>query len=177
MNGEIVVRANISKRATATVSNIRRVEGIKPKIITVDEITYWSQITDLLDVDVPIYLKITKDDASSPIQTNDGSALIPCTYKGTDRMTFSYVYPYGTKAIAYSVTKGSALPPYGYGVTWMIGVPNQLAFLSSPSFTGTPTAPTPAAGTNNTTIATTAFVKDAIDTAIDSIENGNNISY
>lgn len=29
MNGEIVVRANISKRATATVSNIRRVEGSK----------------------------------------------------------------------------------------------------------------------------------------------------
>jgi hypothetical protein len=36
---------------------------------------------------------------------------------------------------------------------------------SSPSFTGTPLAPTAAAGTNSTQIATTAFVTDAISTA------------
>ena len=37
--------------------------------------------------------------------------------------------------------------------------------LASPEFTGTPTAPTAAAGTNTTQIATTAFVKAAVDTA------------
>ncbi len=37
--------------------------------------------------------------------------------------------------------------------------------LASPDFTGTPTAPTAAAGTNTTQIATTAFVKNAVDTA------------
>lgn len=37
--------------------------------------------------------------------------------------------------------------------------------LASPSFSGTPTAPTAAAGTNTEQIATTAFVKDAVDTA------------
>ena len=36
------------------------------------------------------------------------------------------------------------------------------AALASPAFTGTPTAPTAAAGTNNTQVATTAFVKTAI---------------
>lgn len=36
--------------------------------------------------------------------------------------------------------------------------------LASPTFTGTPKAPTAAAGTNTTQIATTAFVKSAIDT-------------
>jgi len=36
------------------------------------------------------------------------------------------------------------------------------ALLASPSFTGTPTAPTAAGGTNNTQIATTAFVNAAI---------------
>lgn len=36
--------------------------------------------------------------------------------------------------------------------------------LASPAFTGTPTAPTPANGTNNTQLATTAFVKNAMDT-------------
>ena len=38
--------------------------------------------------------------------------------------------------------------------------------LASPDLTGTPTAPTAAAGTNTTQIATTAFVKSAVDTAI-----------
>ena len=36
------------------------------------------------------------------------------------------------------------------------------AALASPSLTGSPTAPTPVAGTNSTQIATTAFVNDAI---------------
>jgi phage-related tail fiber protein len=35
--------------------------------------------------------------------------------------------------------------------------------LASPDFTGTPTAPTPATGTNNTQLATTAFVKNEAD--------------
>lgn len=38
--------------------------------------------------------------------------------------------------------------------------------LASPAFTGTPTAPTPTSGTNNTSIATTAFVASAVTTAI-----------
>lgn len=36
------------------------------------------------------------------------------------------------------------------------------ANLASPGFTGTPTAPTPSGGSNNTQIATTAFVQDAV---------------
>lgn len=35
--------------------------------------------------------------------------------------------------------------------------------LASPAFTGTPTAPTPTAGDNSTKVATTAFVKTAVD--------------
>ena len=38
--------------------------------------------------------------------------------------------------------------------------------LASPNFTGTPTAPTPASGTNTTQIATTAFVQSAIAAAV-----------
>lgn len=41
-----------------------------------------------------------------------------------------------------------------------------LAALNSPSFTGSPTAPTASAGTNSTLIATTAFVKTALDALI-----------
>ena len=43
------------------------------------------------------------------------------------------------------------------------------ANLASPTFTGTPKAPTAAAGTNTTQIATTAFVKSEITTAISGI--------
>lgn len=39
---------------------------------------------------------------------------------------------------------------------------NARATLSSPTFTGTPAAPTAASGTNSTQIATTAFVQDAV---------------
>lgn len=42
----------------------------------------------------------------------------------------------------------------------------ELAAKDSPTFTGTPKAPTASAGTNTTQIATTAFVKNAIDGAI-----------
>jgi len=41
----------------------------------------------------------------------------------------------------------------------------ELASVDSPTFTGTPKAPTAAAGTNTTQIATTAFVKYAVDDA------------
>lgn len=43
---------------------------------------------------------------------------------------------------------------------------NNKANLASPTFTGTPSAPTAAAGTNTTQIATTAFVSSAVVTAI-----------
>ena len=47
------------------------------------------------------------------------------------------------------------------------------ADLASPTFTGTPVAPTAAAGTNTTQIATTAFVKAAVDAAINDALNAS----
>jgi len=41
-----------------------------------------------------------------------------------------------------------------------------LATLASPSLSGNPTAPTPASGDNDTSIATTAFVKTLVDSAV-----------
>lgn len=49
-------------------------------------------------------------------------------------------------------------------VTGLVNALAAKAPLASPALTGTPTAPTAAAGTNNTQIATTAFVKAAVDT-------------
>jgi hypothetical protein len=48
------------------------------------------------------------------------------------------------------------------GVFWRInGATQTVAFLDSPAFIGTPTAPTPSGGDNSTKIATTAFVAAA----------------
>ena len=44
-----------------------------------------------------------------------------------------------------------------------VDIDTKYASLISPALTGTPTAPTAAAGTNTTQIATTAFVKNAVD--------------
>lgn len=46
-----------------------------------------------------------------------------------------------------------------------VGGEGTFAKLASPTFTGTPAAPTATAGTNTTQIATTAFVTDAVSTA------------
>jgi hypothetical protein len=47
-----------------------------------------------------------------------------------------------------------------------------LAPKASPALTGTPTAPTAAAGNNTTQVATTAFVKAAVDAAVLVIDGG-----
>lgn len=54
---------------------------------------------------------------------------------------------------------------------------NSKASLSSPELTGTPTAPTATAGTNTTQIATTAFVKTALDNLIDGAPDALNTLY
>jgi hypothetical protein len=51
-------------------------------------------------------------------------------------------------------------------ITGLVAALALLAPLASPALTGTPTAPTAAGGTNTTQVATTAFVKAAIDALI-----------
>lgn len=55
--------------------------------------------------------------------------------------------------------------------------PASKAPLASPTFTGTPTAPTAAAGTNNTQLATTAFVQAAIAAALANYLPKNNPTF
>jgi hypothetical protein len=56
-------------------------------------------------------------------------------------------------------------PYVRFNNVWQTASAVNIAFLSSPVFTGNPTAPTPAAGDADTSIATTAFVTGAISTA------------
>ena len=64
--------------------------------------------------------------------------------------------------VAVSTTTSAELS-YLSGVTSSVQTQlNGKATLNSPTFTGTPKAPTAAAGTNSTQIATTAFVQNAL---------------
>ena len=76
---------------------------------------------------------------------------------------------------AYTITVNSGTPTANKTIT----LPTEtgtLALLASPTFTGTPTAPTAAAGTNTTQIATTAFVQSAISTLLSELD-GNGVNY
>jgi hypothetical protein len=67
-------------------------------------------------------------------------------------------------------TAGQVLTANANGIpTWQ---PIAAATLASPTFTGTPNAPTASSGTNTTQIATTQFVTGAIATATFGVANG-----
>jgi hypothetical protein len=60
---------------------------------------------------------------------------------------------------------GKAVSTHGHEITDVTGLQSALAAkapLNAPGFTGTPTAPTAASGTNTTQLATTAFVQTAM---------------
>lgn len=66
-------------------------------------------------------------------------------------------------------TAGNGISINGNVISSTVDYSNELALkanLNSPSFIGTPTAPTTAIGTNNTQIATTAFVTSAITNTV-----------
>lgn len=71
------------------------------------------------------------------------------------------VPPYPTIDSAISST--SANPVQNKAVSAELG---KKAPLASPRLTGSPTAPTPTAGSNNTQLATTAFVQNAVNAAV-----------
>ena len=52
-------------------------------------------------------------------------------------------------------------------------IPSSISRLASPTFTGTPSAPTPGSGTNTTQIATTAFVQSGLDAFTYTIPDGS----
>ena len=101
------------------------------------------------------------DSTSSTSSTNGGTAATPAAVKAV------------MDAIP-SVPSASTTTPsmdgtasYGSGTTWARAdhvhpTDTSRAPLASPDFTGTPTAPTAANGTNTTQIATTAFVQNTL---------------
>jgi hypothetical protein len=63
--------------------------------------------------------------------------------------------------------------------TYYTAAQSDARYLASPAFSGTPTAPTPAAGDNSTNLATTAFVQAALSPANANwrAKNGNTMQF
>jgi len=78
--------------------------------------------------------------------------------------TFSYQYWADTTAGLLKIRNGANNAWVTVGALDAANL--GLATLASPALTGNPTAPTPASGDNDTSVATTAFVKTLVDSAV-----------
>jgi hypothetical protein len=102
-------------------------------------------------------------DANKPVSTAQQTALDLKANLAGPTFTGTVVLPSTTSIGNVSATEIA----YVDGVTSAIQTQlDAKAPLASPGLTGTPTAPTATAGTNTTQIATTAFVKTAVDNVV-----------
>jgi len=99
----------------------------------------------------------------------DGKGLSSNDYTNEEKQKLAglqnYTLPVATSGAIGGVKSGGDITVDSDGNVEVTGLDDK-APIASPNFTGTPTAPTPGEGTNNTQIATTAFVTDAITTAV-----------
>jgi len=115
------------------------------KLIRVWDGTAWQEISPAIP-----YTSKHSAQSTMPVNPQDGEIWLD-----TDGDTVE-IGVYGAPTI------GSTLIPSETTVTTISGLT-----LSSPALTGTPTAPTAAANTNTTQVATTAFVSTAVSNLID----------
>lgn len=110
---------------------------------------------------------IKLDEYEHPIKS--GWKHIPAGGAANNLLTYSADGTAQWTAPASAVEKDNNTPITSGGVYTKL---QEYAPLDSPALINTPTAPTAAAGTSTTQIATCAFVADAINTAITEVENG-----
>ena len=145
----------------------------------ITDLSFWKTTgagvtTEKMRIDGDGYVKATG------FKTQNGTSSQFLKANGTVDNT---TYLSGTVAVANGGTGTTTLTGYvkGNGTSSMTASANipvadvsGAAPLASPAFTGTPTAPTAAANTNNTQVATTAFVTSALSTAGLPSQSGNN---
>lgn len=164
--------------------------------------TQFEQAVDQVIEDSERLHKVVNGTASETVVTEDGST-IPTVRKalldnlffktppipwvaGTQATVFNQLYAYtGTNGVQWWYAPGATetapvtLPANpSTSVNWRLyndaaAMASIYAPINSPILTGNPQAPTPAANSNSTTIATTAFVTTAIANALSSISGGS----
>ena len=103
-------------------------------------------------------------DAGKIVLAYYSNHLYTLTYRNGNSFGFSCVEYTGSTP--FKILGMRAYQNAGTQTVWQHNLGYDIAKLASPEFTGTPKAPTATAGTNTTQIATTAFVKNAVDTAV-----------
>lgn len=155
LDSDVKVVASQTAKKTVTVTSSRSLQlSDAGKYLIVNSSGY-------VDISIPAF-----NVASFPTDTE----IIVCNY-GTGIVTF--IVP---NTVTMHSADGILQMPKQYCVahlkniginSWVLSYEYQdmssYAKNASPAFTGTPTAPTAAAGTNTTQLATTAFVKTAVD--------------
>jgi len=100
-------------------------------------------------------------DGSSVVGTADSQTLTNKTLSGAVVDSGGLVFE-GSTVDNFETTL-SVVDPTADRSILLPNASGTVAFINSPAFTGNPTAPTPADGDNDTSIATTAFVKNAFN--------------
>lgn len=164
--------------------------------------TQFEQAVDQVIEDSERLHKVVNGTASETVVTEDGST-IPTVRKalldnlffktppipwvaGSQATVFNQLYAFnGTNGVQWWYAPGATattpvtLPANpSTSVNWRLyndaaAMASIYAPINSPILTGNPQAPTPAANSNSTTIATTAFVTTAIASALSSISGGS----
>lgn len=106
--------------------------------------------------------------SASSTADNGTSVIRPSTNPATGRWLLVPLSAAAVASIPWSQVTGtpSTFPPSAH--SHVVADVTGAAPINSPTFTGTPSAPTAAGGTNTTQLATTAFVRAAITALIDS---------
>jgi len=114
-------------------------------------------------------------DSAKPVSTAQQTALDLKANLASPTFTGTVTLPTGTVTSAMiadgAITDSDISLVAAINPVKILGLSTSLALkadVASPTFTGTPAAPTPTAGTNTTQVATTAFVKAAIDNLVNS---------
>lgn len=148
----------------STVLNSHKLTGTNIIITSTDagEIKFEGKAGTVTSIKIQTTSPITGGSATATTTSGEYTIALADGYGDTKN-------PYGTKTANYILagpaSGNAAAPTFRQLVD--ADIPNTIARLASPAFTGTPTAPTVADATDNSTnIATTAFVAAAINSKL-----------
>lgn len=113
-----------------------------------------------------------RGEVANKVDKEEGKGLSTNDYTNEEKQKLAglqdYTLPVATSGALGGVKSGSDISVDASGNVTVPGLASK-APLASPAFTGTPTAPTAGTDTNNTQIATTAFVQAAVAAAVEGI--------
>lgn len=113
-----------------------------------------------------------RGEVANKVDKEEGKGLSTNDYTNEEKQKLAglqdYTLPVATSGALGGVKSGSDISVDASGNVTVPGLASK-APLASPAFTGTPTAPTAGTNTNNTQIATTAFVQAAVAAAVEGI--------